>query len=239
MRREQISDHLTWAGANAARAHGLKYACHVTWPLYMLEEVGLLPPRSLASLAGMRVRDLRSCRLSPTCMKPAGPPRAMLERVRQLCLGGVEGSLGGLVLVTSSFGIEPPRPLPPFIKVIGRGHRLETVDALSEHQELKVCFLVGWEGCAVTCLLPVLRRQEKRFLRVLVQLLYPVSVPSFQTVDSSGRVVGCMYDALFSRCYPRYEGENIARFEPMPECCARYKASVTMSYKRCEHSTPQ
>lgn len=39
----------------------------------------------------------------------------MLERVRLNCLG-VEERAGGLVLV-NSFGIEPPRALPPCLKV--------------------------------------------------------------------------------------------------------------------------
>lgn len=39
----------------------------------------------------------------------------MLERVRLNCLGG-EDLAGGLVLV-NSFGIEPPRALPPCLKV--------------------------------------------------------------------------------------------------------------------------
>lgn len=60
----------------------------------------------------------------------------MLERVRQQCLG-VEDGGGGLVLVTS-FGIEPPRTLPQCVKVIGRGHLPETVEALEAHPELKV-----------------------------------------------------------------------------------------------------
>lgn len=145
--RDQISDHLTWAGPNAAHALGLKHTCHITWPLYMLEETGLLPLNSLARWVGVRVRNLLSSRFSPMCMKPAGPPRAMLERVRQNCLGSGERNLGGgLLLVTSSFGIESPRPLPPFVRVIGRGHRLETVDALAEHEELKVCFRLYGEG---------------------------------------------------------------------------------------------
>lgn len=111
----------------------------------MLEEAGLLPPRSLARYAGICARQLRSCRLAPACVKPAGPPRAMLNRVTQHCLGGGKGSSeGGLVLVTSSFGIEPPRPLPPFIKMIGRGHKLETVEVLAEHAELKVKYWWDW-----------------------------------------------------------------------------------------------
>lgn len=117
----------------------------------MLEEAGLLPPRSLARYAGICARRLRSCRLAPAFVKPVGPPRAMLDRVTQQCLGGGEGgSGGGLVLVTSSFGIEPPRPLPPSIKMMGRGHKLETVDALAEHPELKVKCWWDWTagvGC--------------------------------------------------------------------------------------------
>lgn len=131
----QISDHLTWAGATAARTHGIKHACHATWPLCMLEECGFLSARSLSSSVGIAVRRIRSCRLAPAFLKPPGPPRGLLDGVRRQCLG-VGG--GGLVLVTSSFGIEPPRAMPPFVKVIGRGDRPETADALSEHPELKV-----------------------------------------------------------------------------------------------------
>lgn len=78
------------------------------------------------------------------CFKDRPPP-AMLERVRQQC-EGVEDGGGGLVLVTS-FGIEPPRTLPQCLKVIGRGHLPETVEALEAHPELKVsemaCVLSG------------------------------------------------------------------------------------------------
>lgn len=111
----------------------------------MLEECHYLPPRSLSSLVGTTVRALRGSRLAPSFLKPPGPPRAFLNGVRKQCLGvGVGGEIGvgleggGLVLVTSSFGIEPPRPLPPYVKLIGRGHRPETADALEEHAELKV-----------------------------------------------------------------------------------------------------
>lgn len=93
----------------------------------------------------MTVRALRGSRLAPSFLKPPGPPRAFLNGVRKQCLGvGVGGEIGagltggGLVLVTSSFGIESPRPLPPCVKLIGRGHRPETADALQEHAELKV-----------------------------------------------------------------------------------------------------
>lgn len=48
------------------------------------------------------------------------PPRAMLERVRLNCCGGEEHA-GGLVLV-NSFGIEPPRALPPCLKVCFEFH---------------------------------------------------------------------------------------------------------------------
>lgn len=131
----QISDHLTWAGANAARALSIKHACHITWPLYMLEECGFLPRRSLSGLFSSAVRSLRSCKLSPSFLRPPGPPPAFLNSVRAQCRGVERGSL---VLIASSFGIEPPRYLPPCVKVIGRGHRPETVDALDEHPELKV-----------------------------------------------------------------------------------------------------
>ncbi|CAM9734544.1 unnamed protein product [Ectocarpus sp. 4 AP-2014] len=130
-----ISDHLTWAGANAARIVGVKHACHVAWPLFMLEQCGFLPARSLSGVLGAAARALRSSRLAPAFLKPPGPPRAMLDRVRQQCLGVEEGS-AGLVLV-NSFGIEPPRALPPCLKVIGRGHLPETVEDLEEHPELK------------------------------------------------------------------------------------------------------
>lgn len=141
----QISDHLTWAGANAARIAGVKHACHVTWPLFMLEQCGFLPVRSLWGIVGATTRALRSCRLAPAFLEPPGPPGAMLDRVRGQCLG-VEERGGGLVLVTS-FGIEPPRDLPPCLKVIGRGHLPETVEVLEEHTELKVrCGEGGGEG---------------------------------------------------------------------------------------------
>lgn len=63
----------------------------------------------------------------------------MLNGVRRQCLGvnGEGQRRRGLVLVTSSFGIEPPRALPPYVKIIGRGHRPETADTLAEHPELK------------------------------------------------------------------------------------------------------
>eukprot|EP00752_Nemacystus_decipiens_P011299 g10041.t1 len=130
-----ISDHLTWAGANAARITGVRHACHVAWPLFMLEQCGFLPMRSVSGVIGGTVRALRSSRFAPPFLKPPGPPRAMLERVRLNCLGG-ETRGGGLVLV-NSFGIEPPRALPPCLKVIGRGHLPETEEALKEHPELK------------------------------------------------------------------------------------------------------
>ncbi|CAM9728445.1 unnamed protein product [Laminaria digitata] len=137
-----ISDHLTWAGATAAKTHGINHACHATWPLHMLEECGFLPPRSFSSRVGITVRRMRSCRLAPAFLKPAGPPRALLDGVRRQCLGGGDGEGageggGGLVLVTSSFGIEPPRSMSPLVKVIGRGDRPETADTLEEHPELK------------------------------------------------------------------------------------------------------
>lgn len=132
----QISDHLTWAGANAARIAGVKHACHVTWPLFMLEQCGFLPVRSLWGMISATTRTLRSCRLAPAFLKAPGPPGVMLDRVRRQCLGVEEGG-GGLVLVTS-FGIEPPRSLPPCLKVIGRGHLPETIEELEEHPELKV-----------------------------------------------------------------------------------------------------
>lgn len=142
----QISDHLTWAGANAASIAGVKHACHVTWPLFMLEQCGFLPVRSIWGMIGATTRALRSCRLAPAFLKPPGPPRAMLDRVRRQCLGVEEGG-GGLVLVTS-FGIEPPRDLPPCLKVIGRGHLPETVEALEQHPELKVIVTRGeGRGC--------------------------------------------------------------------------------------------
>ncbi|CAM9722259.1 unnamed protein product [Hapterophycus canaliculatus] len=131
-----ISDHLTWAGANAARIAGTKHACHVAWPLFMLEQCGYLPIPSLAGAIGATSRALRSCRLAPAFLKPPGPPRAMLDRVRQQCSGIEEGG-GGLVLV-NAFGIEPPRALPQCVKVIGRGSLPETVEALQEHPELQV-----------------------------------------------------------------------------------------------------
>ena len=130
----QISGHLKWAGATTARTHDIKHACHATWPMYMLEECGVLPARSLSSRVGITVRRIRSCRLAPAFLKPPGPPRAMLDGVRRQCLGD-EG--GGLLFVTSSFGVEPPRTMPPFVKVIGRGDRPETAYMLAEHLELK------------------------------------------------------------------------------------------------------
>lgn len=48
----------------------------------------------------------------------------------------------------TSFGIEPPRDLPPCLKVIGRGHLPETVEALEQHPELKVIVTTGeGRGC--------------------------------------------------------------------------------------------
>lgn len=68
----QISDHLTWAGANAARITGVKHACHVAWPLFMLEQCGFLPMRSISGVIGGAVRTLRSCRFAPSFLKPPG-----------------------------------------------------------------------------------------------------------------------------------------------------------------------
>lgn len=121
--------------------------------MHMLEECGFLPARSLSYRVGITMRGIRSCRLAPAFLKPPGPPRIFLDRVRQQCLGDGEGggALGGLVLVTSSFGMEAPRPLPPLVKVIGRGDRPDTVDMLAEHPELKV----GDDGgCGIMCCLP-------------------------------------------------------------------------------------
>lgn len=102
----------------------------------MLEQCGYLPVRSLWGMIGATTRALRSSRLAPASIRPPGPPKAMLDRVRQQCIG-VEEDGRGLVLVTS-FGIEPPRALPPHLKMIGRGHMPETVSVLEEHPELKV-----------------------------------------------------------------------------------------------------
>lgn len=102
----------------------------------MLEKCGYLPIPTLTGVIGATVRALRSCRLAPAFLKPPGPPRAMLHRVRQQCVG-VEKGGGGLVLV-NAFGIEPPRALPQCLKVIGRGSLPETVEALKEHPDLQV-----------------------------------------------------------------------------------------------------
>lgn len=150
--RDQISDHLTWAGANAARSLGIEHACHVTWPLHMLEEAGVLPSRSLSSAIGANVRALRSSWLAPAFMKPPGPPQAMLDGVRRQCFG--VGTQGGLVLVTSSFGLEPARSLPPLVKLIGRGHQPETADTLTGHPELKASAFVT---CRAFCFCRVTR----------------------------------------------------------------------------------
>lgn len=68
----QISDHLTWAGSNAARITDVKHACHVAWPLFMLEQCGYLPVRSISDVIGRTVRDLRSSRFAPFFLKPPG-----------------------------------------------------------------------------------------------------------------------------------------------------------------------
>lgn len=136
----QISDHLTWAGSAAARHFNLRHACYVTWPLFMLEEAGLLPARSLRQAVFSSVHALRSSRLAPRWMRPPGPPRALLDNVRKHCLGDVDGRTEGakIVLVATSFGLEAPRSLPPTVRVIGRGARLETARGLADHAELKV-----------------------------------------------------------------------------------------------------
>lgn len=111
----------------------------MTWPLRMLEEMGTLPTRSLAHYVGRRIRILRSSSLTPSFLRPSGPPQAFLDRVRQHCAGGSkrDGKVA-LILVTSSFGIEEARPLPPFVKMIGRSFRTENAEKLDEYPELKV-----------------------------------------------------------------------------------------------------
>lgn len=155
---QQVSDHLTWAGSNAARAHCLKHSCHVTWPLHMMEEVGLLPTRSVSQYLAVCTRVLRSLSLVPSSLKPRGLPRVLLERVKQHCLAGPIGQ-GGLVLVTSSFGIEMPCSLPPFVRAIGRRQRCGRAESLADHHDLKVGLpLKRWRICLDVARVTILPR---------------------------------------------------------------------------------
>ncbi|CAM9551680.1 unnamed protein product [Choristocarpus tenellus] len=125
-----VSDHLTWAGSFAAKELSIPHVGHVTWPLHILEETGLIVPSSSAVALRILWHTLRGSKWVPKWAHPHGPPRALLT--------GVQDHLeGGLVLVASSFGLDVPRPLPPLVKLIGRGGKLETVEGLQGDPELK------------------------------------------------------------------------------------------------------
>mmetsp|Transcript_12831 Transcript_12831/g.16852 ORF Transcript_12831/g.16852 Transcript_12831/m.16852 type:complete len:481 (+) Transcript_12831:36-1478(+) len=137
-----IVDHLTFAGGLVANEFNIPYIVHLSWPLFMLSAIGILPyPEStpLHKILWGRWNSFRrlvgSTGLLPQFLHPPGPPEVFFRNIRN-------AAKGHMILCTSAFGVEPPRPLPPYVKLIGKGkpERYTGEGVTSELRAFLECF---------------------------------------------------------------------------------------------------